>query len=71
MTLMLSDFRFNQIFSIYSLISYLDTFFRSNIVSVISLSREKIAQNKKLYVKDLIMILRPTIAYFNIRDMTA
>jgi hypothetical protein len=54
MTLTLFDFGLDQVFSIHSLISHLDAFSRSSIISAISLNEEKIAQDKKLYIKDLI-----------------
>jgi hypothetical protein len=57
MTLTLFNFRFNQVFSIHSLISHLNAFSRSSIVSAISLSREKIAEDKKLYVEDLVQLI--------------
>jgi hypothetical protein len=57
MTLALFDFGLDQGFSIHSLVSHLDAFSRSSIVSAISLGREKIARDKKLYVEDLVQLI--------------
>jgi hypothetical protein len=57
MTLTLFDFGFDQVFSIHSRVNHLDAFSRSSIVSAISLGREKIAQDKKLYVEDLVQLI--------------
>jgi hypothetical protein len=57
MTLTLFHFGLDQVFSIHSLISHLDAFSRSSIVSAVSLGGEKIAQDKKLYVEDLVQVI--------------